>query len=160
MARKGGRARAASQPTKAMLLAAGQGTRLMPLTDQTPKCMVRVGGRPLLEYTITWLRRNGVREVVINLHPLPAAGRSTLAGTSSPPCWRRGGRCTATGWRRTRGSGGSIGRRTSPGWRATGTRSVRACLRRVGWVTRRAGAPRTVATDTGRVLLQKTLYSA
>ncbi len=73
MARKGGRARGASQPTKAMLLAAGQGTRLMPLTDQTPKCMVRVGGRPLLEYTITWLRRYGVQEVVINLHHLPAA---------------------------------------------------------------------------------------
>jgi len=73
MAGKGSRARGASQPTKAMLLAAGQGTRLAPLTDDTPKSMIRVGGRPLLEYTVTWLRRYGVREVVINLHHLPEA---------------------------------------------------------------------------------------
>ncbi len=63
----------ASQPTKAMVLAAGRGTRLRPLTDHTPKCMILLGGKPLMEYTITWLRRYGVKEVMINLHHLPAA---------------------------------------------------------------------------------------
>ncbi|HLJ60635.1 MAG TPA: nucleotidyltransferase family protein [bacterium] len=54
-----------------MLLAAGLGTRLRPLTDRIPKCMVRVDGRPLLEHTLSWLRSYGVRDVVINLHHLP-----------------------------------------------------------------------------------------
>ncbi len=73
MARKEYRPRWENQPTKAMVLAAGRGTRLRPLTDHTPKCMVTLGGKPLLEYTITWLRRHGVKEVMINLHHLPAA---------------------------------------------------------------------------------------
>ena len=58
-------------PSKAMILAAGLGTRLRPLTDHTPKCMVRIGGRPLLEYTINWLRKHGVEDVIVNLHHLP-----------------------------------------------------------------------------------------
>lgn len=56
---------------KAMILAAGQGTRLRPLTDHIPKCMVSVGGKPVLEHTIEWLRRYGVTELIINLHHLP-----------------------------------------------------------------------------------------
>lgn len=56
---------------KAMLLAAGKGLRLRPLTDRVPKCMARLGGRPALEYTIEWLRRFGVTDVMINLHHLP-----------------------------------------------------------------------------------------
>lgn len=56
-----------------MVLAAGLGTRLRPLTTRMPKCMIPLGGRPLLEYTIRWLRRYGVTDVVINLHYLPGA---------------------------------------------------------------------------------------
>jgi NDP-sugar pyrophosphorylase family protein len=58
-------------PTKAMILAAGQGTRLRPLTDRVPKCMVPVGGRPVLGHIIEWLRRYGVTDIIINLHHLP-----------------------------------------------------------------------------------------
>ena len=54
-----------------MVLAAGRGTRLRPLTDRLPKCMVPVGGKPLLEHTIEWLRGFGVTEVVISLSHLP-----------------------------------------------------------------------------------------
>ena len=54
-----------------MILTAGQGIRLRPLTDSVPKCMVPVAGKPLLEYTIQWLRQHGVVELVINLCHLP-----------------------------------------------------------------------------------------
>jgi len=61
----------ASWPTKAMLLAAGQGTRLRPLTTRIPKCMVPLGGRPVLEYAIERLGQYGVSHVMINLCYLP-----------------------------------------------------------------------------------------
>ena len=53
---------------KAMILAAGLGTRLRPLTDDRPKALVKVGGRTLLELTLSRLRTVGVREVIINVH--------------------------------------------------------------------------------------------
>ena len=53
---------------KAMLLAAGLGTRLWPLTADRPKCMVPVGGREVILRNIDWLHSNGVDEIVINLH--------------------------------------------------------------------------------------------
>lgn len=53
---------------KAMVLAAGLGTRLRPLTDDRPKALVEVGGRTLLEITLTRLSDFGVREVIINVH--------------------------------------------------------------------------------------------
>ena len=53
---------------KAMILAAGLGTRLRPLTDDRPKALVEVGGRPLLDITLSRLRVFGVREVIINVH--------------------------------------------------------------------------------------------
>ena len=56
---------------KAMLLAAGRGERLRPLTDTTPKCMLPFEGKPLLEHWIDKLRSFGVRDVVINLYHLP-----------------------------------------------------------------------------------------
>lgn len=56
---------------KAMLLAAGLGSRLRPWTDDRPKCMVQVAGRPLIDWTIDWLVSQGVTEVVINLHHRP-----------------------------------------------------------------------------------------
>lgn len=56
---------------KAMLLAAGTGTRLRPYTDHVPKCMIPIGGKPLLEHTIEHLRRYEVTEIVINVCALP-----------------------------------------------------------------------------------------
>ncbi|MGD0459215.1 MAG: nucleotidyltransferase family protein [Terriglobia bacterium] len=53
---------------KAMILAAGPGTRLRPLTDHRPKALVEVAGRTLLEITLSRLRAYGIREVIINVH--------------------------------------------------------------------------------------------
>ena len=53
---------------KAMILAAGLGTRLRPLTDHRPKALVDVGGRTMLEITLARLRAFGFREVIINVH--------------------------------------------------------------------------------------------
>jgi len=52
---------------KAMLLAAGRGERMRPLTDSMPKPLVKVGGRPLIGWHLAALARAGIREVVINL---------------------------------------------------------------------------------------------
>ncbi len=57
---------------KGMILAAGEGRRLRPLTNHLPKPMLPVAGRPLLEHTITYLRDCGVTDLAINLHHLPA----------------------------------------------------------------------------------------
>jgi len=51
-----------------MVLAAGLGTRLRPLTDARPKALVEVGGRTLLQITLARLRAFGVREVIVNAH--------------------------------------------------------------------------------------------
>jgi NDP-sugar pyrophosphorylase family protein len=53
---------------KAMVLAAGLGTRLRPLTDDRPKALVEVAGRTLLDITLTRLRGFGIREVIVNVH--------------------------------------------------------------------------------------------
>jgi NDP-sugar pyrophosphorylase family protein len=53
-----------------MVLAAGLGTRLAPITHTTPKPLVPVAGRPLLEHLLAFLRAGGIEEVVINLHHL------------------------------------------------------------------------------------------
>jgi len=50
----------------ALILAAGRGERLKPLTDHTPKPLIRVRGKPLIEWHLEALARDGVREVVIN----------------------------------------------------------------------------------------------
>lgn len=55
---------------KAMILAAGRGARLQPLTDRRPKPMMKVGGAPLIGHQLRWLASAGVREVIINLHHL------------------------------------------------------------------------------------------
>lgn len=55
---------------KAMVLAAGQGTRLHPLTEHTPKALVPVAGRPMIEYSLLLLKRYGIRDIIINLHHL------------------------------------------------------------------------------------------
>ena len=52
---------------KAMILAAGRGERLRPLTDTVPKPLVPIAGKPLIVHQLGWLRRAGVREIVINV---------------------------------------------------------------------------------------------
>lgn len=51
---------------------------MRPLTDTCPKPMLPVAGRPLLEWTLRWLRHSGVREAALNLHHLPEVVRSGL----------------------------------------------------------------------------------
>jgi mannose-1-phosphate guanylyltransferase len=53
---------------KAMVLAAGLGTRLRPLTDDRPKALVEIAGRTMLEITLERLRALGIRDVIINAH--------------------------------------------------------------------------------------------
>ena len=55
---------------RAMILAAGEGTRLRPLTLTVPKVMVEIGGVPLIDHQTSWLKRHGIREIAINLHHL------------------------------------------------------------------------------------------
>ena len=55
----------------AMVMAAGLGTRMRPLTDHTPKPLVEVAGKPLIEYAFDKLRLAGVRKAVVNVHYLP-----------------------------------------------------------------------------------------
>jgi MurNAc alpha-1-phosphate uridylyltransferase len=63
---------------KAMLLAAGRGERMRPLTDGLPKPLVQVGGRALIEWHLQALARAGIREVVINLSWLADRLRAAL----------------------------------------------------------------------------------
>ncbi len=55
---------------KGMILAAGEGTRLRPLTLGTPKPLLPIGGAPLIEHTLNWLKGHGITEVAINLYHL------------------------------------------------------------------------------------------
>lgn len=56
---------------KALILAAGKGTRLGELTAAFPKPMIQVGDRPVLEHLILWLRDSGISQIAINLHHAP-----------------------------------------------------------------------------------------
>src|SRR5215475_347107 len=58
-------------PKKAMVLAAGLGLRMRPLTEKTPKPLIRVAGRALLDHVLDKLDRAGVGEAVVNVHYLP-----------------------------------------------------------------------------------------
>ena len=73
---------------KAFLLAAGLGTRLRPITDSTPKCMLRIGDRPLLGIWLDALAKAGVHEVLVNLHHHAPVVRSHVAARSGPPAVR------------------------------------------------------------------------
>jgi len=68
---------------RAMLLAAGLGTRLRPLTNDRPKALVDVGGRPVISYNLALLHRFGIHDVVINLHHHGAALRAALGDGSA-----------------------------------------------------------------------------
>ena len=55
-------------PLRAIVMAGGYGVRLRPLTDQTPKPMLPVGGRPLLQHTIEQLKKSGIQRVDLSTH--------------------------------------------------------------------------------------------
>jgi mannose-1-phosphate guanylyltransferase len=73
---------------KAFLLAAGVGSRLRPITDTAPKCMLAIGGRPLLDIWLDELCRAGADEVLVNLHHLPDVVSRHVAARSAPPAVR------------------------------------------------------------------------
>ena len=64
---------------KAALLVAGLGTRLRPITEHTPKCLVPINGKPLLAIWLEKLMHAGVNEVLINTHWLAQAVTDYLA---------------------------------------------------------------------------------
>jgi mannose-1-phosphate guanylyltransferase len=66
---------------RALLLAAGLGTRLRPLTDSVPKCLVPIRGRPLLAYWLELLFKGGIERVLINTHHLHEAVCAFLDNT-------------------------------------------------------------------------------
>jgi NDP-sugar pyrophosphorylase family protein len=68
---------------KALVLAAGMGERLRPLTEVTPKPMLELGGHPLIHYPLAMLRRAGITDIAINLHHLGAAIQRGLGDGSA-----------------------------------------------------------------------------
>lgn len=66
---------------RAVLLAAGMGTRLRPITNHIPKCLVPIHGRPLLGYWLDQLLLNGIDRVLVNTHYLADAVREFIAGS-------------------------------------------------------------------------------
>jgi len=72
------------RPTKAMVLAAGLGTRMRPLTDHMPKPLVPVAGRPLLDHVLDKLADFGVGEAVVNVHYLPDQIIDHVAARTKP----------------------------------------------------------------------------
>lgn len=53
-----------------MILAAGLGTRLRPLTDNTPKALVEIGGYTMLELAVKYLKKHGIDDIIVNVHHL------------------------------------------------------------------------------------------
>ena len=73
---------AAEVPTTAMVLAAGLGKRMRPLTASRPKPLIEVAGKPLLDHLLERLRAAGVQRVVVNVHYLADAVEAHLANNS------------------------------------------------------------------------------
>jgi mannose-1-phosphate guanylyltransferase len=73
---------------KAFLLAAGVGSRLRPITDTIPKCMVPIDGQPMLDIWLDAFDRAGVDEVLVNLHHLPDVVRHHLEARTGMPAVR------------------------------------------------------------------------
>ena len=72
------------KPTKAMVLAAGLGVRMRPLTDRMPKPLVPVAGRPLLDHVLDKLAEAGVSDAVVNVHYLPDQIIDHIASRARP----------------------------------------------------------------------------
>lgn len=98
---------------RAVLLAAGLGTRLKPVTDSIPKCLVPIRGRPLLGYWFDLLFAGGIERAIVNLHHHPDAVRAFIA--RSP--WRD--RVEPVFEERLLGTGGTVLR--NRGWLSGGS---------------------------------------
>lgn len=64
--------------TKVLLMAAGLGTRLRPLTDTTPKCLIPVGGKPLMDYWLEQFAAINLTDILVNTHHLPQQVREHI----------------------------------------------------------------------------------
>lgn len=73
---------------KAFLLAAGVGSRLRPITDAIPKCMLVIDARPLIDIWLDALHRAGATEVLVNTHHLADVVRCHVAARTGPPTVR------------------------------------------------------------------------
>jgi UTP-glucose-1-phosphate uridylyltransferase len=133
------------KPTKAMVLAAGFGLRMRPLTEKMPKPLVPVAGQPLLDHVLDKLGQAGVTDAVVNVHYLPDQIIAHVAGRKHPrvtisderdqvlgtaAAWSRRCRCSAT--RRSSMSiptrcGSTVCARTWPGLPKTSIRH--------GWIS-------------------------
>ncbi len=75
---------AGAGPQTAMVMAAGLGTRMRPLTDDRPKALVEVGGRPLIDHVLDRLQAVGVRTAVVNVHAFADRLEAHLRSRSAP----------------------------------------------------------------------------
>lgn len=87
---------------KALLLAAGLGTRLRPMTDTVPKCLVPILGKPLLEYWLDLLFEGGIDAAIVNTHYLAERVREFVAAS------RWGGDVTLVHEEELLGTGGTV----------------------------------------------------
>lgn len=73
-----------TRPTHGMVLAAGLGTRMRPLTNTCPKPLIKVAGQSLLDRALDWMQQGGIRQAVVNTHYLSEQIEQYLAKRENP----------------------------------------------------------------------------